>query len=171
MVRQNQTIISVDFDISCQDLAYLMQLHNQDGVKELNETYGGLVGLEKKLQTNLITGLSGDERDILNRQNIFGRNQLIKQSSKSFLRLMFDALNDVTLIILIICSLISFGLTFYHPNQPILEYRSLHHSKFRRTIFEFKSIRLFLSRRNQCRLDRRCSYYPSCACCYICYSI
>lgn len=144
MVRQNQTIISVDFDISCQDLAYLMQLHNQDGLKELNETYGGLVGLEKKLQTNLITGLSSDEREILNRQNIFGRNQLIKRSPKSFLRLMFDALNDVTLIILIICSLISFGLTFYHPNQSTFEYRSLIHSKFHRPILEFKSICLFV---------------------------
>jgi Ca2+ transporting ATPase len=119
-----------EFDISCEDLEFLMQIHNHDGIKELNEKFGGLHGLEKKLQTNLITGLTGNSFDLLNRKKIFGRNEIPKKSTKSFIRLMFEALQDVTLIILIICSMISFGLAFYHTDHHSFEHQFKKHSKF-----------------------------------------
>jgi len=34
---------------------------------------------------------------------------------------MFEALQDVTLVILIICAVISFGLSFYHPTGDTFE--------------------------------------------------
>jgi hypothetical protein len=34
---------------------------------------------------------------------------------------MFEALQDVTLVILIICAVISFGLSFYHPGEDTFE--------------------------------------------------
>ena len=34
---------------------------------------------------------------------------------------MFDALQDITLVILIICAMISFGLSFYHPTDDTFE--------------------------------------------------
>lgn len=34
---------------------------------------------------------------------------------------MFEALQDVTLVILIICAIISFGLSFYHPTGDSFE--------------------------------------------------
>ncbi len=125
----NQPIIPVEFGITREDLEFLMQIHNQDSIKELHETFGGFNGLEKKLQTNLITGLTGDSFDLFNRKKIFGRNELPKKSSKSFFRLMFEAIQDVTLIILIICSLISFGLAFYHSDHYSFEYELKNHSK------------------------------------------
>lgn len=45
-----------EYGISLQELETLMQTRGHDGVKELNETYGGLSGLGQKLKTNLITG-------------------------------------------------------------------------------------------------------------------
>jgi len=120
--NQNRIVIPGEFDVSRQDLEVLMQTHNQDGIKELNETFGGLHGLQKELQTNLITGLTGDPLDLLNRKKIFGRNEIPKKSAKSFFRLMFEALQDVTLIILVICSMISFGLAFYHSDHHSFEY-------------------------------------------------
>ena len=121
MVRTSSSSILIDhpFDVTCEDLEMLMQKHHhQDGLQELQRKFAGIHGLEKKLRTNLRTGLNGDRQDLKIREEIFGRNQIREESSKSFLSLIFKAMQDVTLIILIICALISFGLTFYpHENQ------------------------------------------------------
>lgn len=45
-----------EFGISLRELETLMQTRGHEGIKELNETYGGLSGLVQKLKTNLITG-------------------------------------------------------------------------------------------------------------------
>ncbi len=44
------------FGIALKELETLMQTRGHEGVKDLNETYGGLSGLGQKLKTNLITG-------------------------------------------------------------------------------------------------------------------
>jgi Ca2+ transporting ATPase len=144
----NQIIITDEFNISRHDLEFLMQTHNQDAIKELNETFGGLHGLEKKLRTNLITGLTGNSLDLLNRKQIFGRNEIPKKSSKSFIRLMFEAVQDVTLIILIICSVISFGLAFYHTDHHTFEEQLTKHRNIKRRFsYQFS---FFCFRRNKC---------------------
>jgi magnesium-transporting ATPase (P-type) len=127
--EQNQITTNHEFDISCHDLELLMQTHNHDSIKELNDTFAGLHGLEKKLHTNLITGLTGDLSDLANRKKIFGRNEISPKSAKSFFRLMYEATQDVTLIILIICATISFGLAFYHSDHHSFEYQFKKHSK------------------------------------------
>ncbi|CAF3451705.1 unnamed protein product [Rotaria sp. Silwood1] len=106
-----------EFGVSVRELEKLMQTRGHDGVIELNEIYGGLSGLGQKLKTNLITGLSDDENDISIRVTAFGKNEIPPKPPKTFFRLMFDALQDVTLIILIICAVISFALSFYHPAE------------------------------------------------------
>lgn len=123
-------IIPKEIEVTRQELEYLMRTHHHDGWKELNENYGGLDGLETKLQTNFLTGLSGDLSDLNHRKTIFGRNELPKKSSKSFLRLIFDALQDLTLIILIICSFISFALAFYQSDYQTFEEQLKKHRKF-----------------------------------------
>jgi hypothetical protein len=45
-----------EFGISLKELETLMQTGVPEGIKELNETYGGLSGLGQKLKTNLING-------------------------------------------------------------------------------------------------------------------
>lgn len=118
-----------EFDISHQDLEFLMQTHNHDSIKELNDAYGGLYGLEKKLQTNFITGLTGDRLDLIRRRKIFGENELPKKLPKSFFRLMFEASRDTTLIILMICAIISFGLAIYQTDRNSFEYQLPKHRK------------------------------------------
>ncbi len=44
------------FGISIRELEMLMQTRGAEGIKELNERYGGLSGIEKQLKTNLING-------------------------------------------------------------------------------------------------------------------
>ncbi|CAF4727371.1 unnamed protein product [Rotaria magnacalcarata] len=112
---------ALEFGISFDELEKLMQTRGHEGVLTLNETYGGLSGLGQKLKTNLITGLSEDESDISLRLAAFGRNEIPPKPPKTFFRLMVDALQDITLVILIICAIISFGLSFYHPSDETFQ--------------------------------------------------
>lgn len=60
-------------------------------------------------------GLPNTPVEIENRRKIFGSNVIPPKPPKSFIRLVWEALHDVTLIILIVAALISLGLSFYHP--------------------------------------------------------
>ncbi|CAF1068097.1 unnamed protein product [Rotaria sp. Silwood1] len=110
-----------EFGISYDELEKLMQTRGHEGILKLNESYGGLAGLGQKLKTNLITGLAEDETDLALRVAAFGRNEIPPKPPKTFFRLMFDALQDITLVILIICAIISFGLSFYHPTDETFQ--------------------------------------------------
>jgi len=60
-------------------------------------------------------GLSGSTTDIKLRSDVFGSNYIPPKPPKTFLALVWEALQDVTLLILIIAAIISLGLSFYHP--------------------------------------------------------
>ena len=49
-----------EFGIKLKQLETLMQTRGHDGIKELNEAYGGLSGLGQRLKSNLITGRTKD---------------------------------------------------------------------------------------------------------------
>ncbi|CAF3868664.1 unnamed protein product [Rotaria sp. Silwood1] len=110
-----------EFGISIQELEKLMQKRGHEGIKQLNETYGGLSGIEQKLKTNLINGLSGDDNDLSTRMVAFGRNELPPKPPKTFLRLVLDALLDVRLVQPIIFAIILFALSFYYPSGETFE--------------------------------------------------
>lgn len=63
----------------------------------------------------LSTGLPGTAPDLEKRKQIFGQNFIPPKKPKTFLQLVWEALQDVTLIILEIAAIISLGLSFYHP--------------------------------------------------------
>ncbi|KPP69142.1 hypothetical protein Z043_112128, partial [Scleropages formosus] len=60
-------------------------------------------------------GLSGAAADIEKRKWIYGENFIPPKKPKTFLQLVWEALQDVTLIILEVAALISLGLSFYQP--------------------------------------------------------
>ncbi|MEQ2275811.1 Plasma membrane calcium-transporting ATPase 2 [Xenotaenia resolanae] len=60
-------------------------------------------------------GLSGNPTDLEKRYVAFGKNFIPPKKAKTFLQLVWEALQDVTLIILEIAAIISLGLSFYHP--------------------------------------------------------
>lgn len=60
-------------------------------------------------------GLSGNPVDLEKRHAAFGKNFIPPKKAKTFLQLVWEALQDVTLIILEIAAIISLGLSFYHP--------------------------------------------------------
>lgn len=63
------------------------------------------------------TGLSDVKVDIEHRRETFGSNTIPPKPPKTFLQLVWEALQDMTLIILEIAALVSLALSFYHPEQ------------------------------------------------------
>ncbi|KAJ0069918.1 hypothetical protein NL108_016149, partial [Boleophthalmus pectinirostris] len=59
--------------------------------------------------------LDGTVEDIERRKQEYGLNSIPPKKPKTFLRLVWEALQDVTLIILEVAAVISLGLSFYHP--------------------------------------------------------
>lgn len=60
-------------------------------------------------------GLSDNPADLEKRREVFGMNFIPPKKPKTFLQLVWEALQDVTLIILEIAAIISLGLSFYQP--------------------------------------------------------
>lgn len=60
-------------------------------------------------------GLSGQPADIEKRKTVFGQNFIPPKKPKTFLQLVWEALQDVTLIILEVAAIVSLGLSFYRP--------------------------------------------------------
>lgn len=72
----------------------------------------------------LILGLSGTKADTEHRRETFGSNTIPPKPPKTFLTLVWEALQDVTLIILEVAALVSLGLSFYQPADDDRNYFS-----------------------------------------------
>ncbi|XP_062404017.1 plasma membrane calcium-transporting ATPase 4 [Sardina pilchardus] len=105
----------VDFGCSLKDLRSLMELRGGEGIQRIQETYGDVHGLCSRLKTSPVDGLTGNTEDINRRIEEFGKNFIPPKKPKTFLQLVWEALQDVTLIILEVAAIISLGLSFYRP--------------------------------------------------------
>ncbi|KAM9759913.1 plasma membrane calcium-transporting ATPase 2 isoform 6-T10 [Menidia menidia] len=113
--QRNEGNHAAGFGCSVMELRSLMELRGTEAVVKLQEDYGGVEGLCKRLNTSPTEGLAGIQTDLDKRKEIFGQNLIPPKKPKTFLQLVWEALQDVTLIILEIAALISLGLSFYHP--------------------------------------------------------
>ncbi|XP_017947020.1 plasma membrane calcium-transporting ATPase 4 isoform X2 [Xenopus tropicalis] len=104
-----------DFGCTIMDLRELMELRSAEAVNRIRDTYGGVHNICRRLKTSPVEGLSGNPSDLERRRQIFGKNFIPPKKAKTFLQLVWEALQDVTLIILEIAAIISLGLSFYHP--------------------------------------------------------
>ncbi|XP_040508981.1 plasma membrane calcium-transporting ATPase 4 isoform X2 [Gallus gallus] len=104
-----------DFGCSMVELRNLMELRSAEAVARISDSYGGVQTVCKRLKTSPVEGLSGNPTDLEKRRQVFGQNFIPPKKAKTFLQLVWEALQDVTLIILEIAAIISLGLSFYHP--------------------------------------------------------
>ncbi|KAJ8899044.1 hypothetical protein K2173_008875 [Erythroxylum novogranatense] len=98
--------VTADYEIGLEQLATVTRDHNFSALQE----YGGVKGLASMLKTNLKTGINGDEDDISKRRNTFGSNTYPQKKGRSFLKFLWEAWQDLTLIILIIAAIASLVL-------------------------------------------------------------
>ncbi|XP_076887913.1 putative calcium-transporting ATPase 11, plasma membrane-type isoform X1 [Bidens hawaiensis] len=110
--KLSEEVVQAGYDIEPEDLAYIVRSHN-------NKTYdfhGGLQGLARKVKVSLRDGvLSGD---IPKRQQIFGYNQFVEKPQRPLWMFIWDALQDMTLIILMMCAVISVGVGIATEGWP-----------------------------------------------------
>lgn len=139
------------YGVSLKQLRELMGLSAAEAIPKLEEM-GGVQELCKKLYTSpaegnikcscnlgrscrffkiflmvnlslfLPSGLSGSAVDMEHRRETFGSNVIPPKPPKTFFRLVWEALQDVTLIILECAALVSLGLAFYSPADETGEF-------------------------------------------------
>lgn len=108
-----------EYGLKLEELRDLMQLKGGDAIETIGKEYGGVLEMCKKLYTSSSEGLSGNPVDLEHRRQIFGSNVIPPKPPKSFLQLVWEALQDVTLIILLVAAVISLALSFYKiPPDP-----------------------------------------------------
>uniref|UniRef100_A0A182PBW8 Calcium-transporting ATPase n=1 Tax=Anopheles epiroticus TaxID=199890 RepID=A0A182PBW8_9DIPT len=118
------------YQITQKNLREIMEHRGREAVAKVNE-YGGVADICRKLYTSPNEGLSGSKADIDHRRETFGSNVIPPKPPKSFLTLVWEALQDVTLIILEIAAIISLLLSFYQPaddDEPIVQEEEEHYS-------------------------------------------
>ncbi|XP_074564256.1 calcium-transporting ATPase 5, plasma membrane-type-like [Curcuma longa] len=72
--------------------------------------HGGVNGIASLLKTDLDKGISGDEDEIVYRRNSFGSNTYPRKKGRSFLVFLWEAWQDLTLIILMVAAALSLAL-------------------------------------------------------------
>ncbi|KAM7003167.1 plasma membrane calcium-transporting ATPase 1-like isoform 1-T2 [Tautogolabrus adspersus] len=113
--RRAEANHEAEFSCSLQDLRSLMELRGPESVTKIQECYGDVNGLCARLRTSPVDGLDGNSEDIDRRKQEFGQNLIPPKKPKTFVQLVWEALQDVTLIILEVAAIISLGLSFYKP--------------------------------------------------------
>ncbi|OTF77092.1 plasma membrane calcium-transporting ATPase 3-like protein [Euroglyphus maynei] len=103
------------FEITVMELRELMDSRGQESISKIQQKYGSVMNLCQKLRTSQNEGLSGDPQDLELRKQVFGANVIPPKPPKTFLQLVWEALQDVTLIILEVAAIISLALAFYKP--------------------------------------------------------
>uniref|UniRef100_A0A671PP51 Calcium-transporting ATPase n=1 Tax=Sinocyclocheilus anshuiensis TaxID=1608454 RepID=A0A671PP51_9TELE len=104
-----------DFGVTVEELCLLMELRGPEALQKIQENYTDTETLCHRLKTSPADGLSDNPADLEKRRQVFGMNFIPPKKPKTFLQLVWEALQDVTLIILEIAAIISLGLSFYQP--------------------------------------------------------
>ncbi|KAL0395830.1 UNVERIFIED_CONTAM: Calcium-transporting ATPase 2, plasma membrane-type [Sesamum calycinum] len=91
------------FQICADELGSIVEAHD---VKKL-KLHDGVSGIAEKLATNASDGLSTDAEALNRRQEIYGINKFQESKARSFWVFVWEALQDMTLMILAVCALVS----------------------------------------------------------------
>ncbi|KAF3601537.1 hypothetical protein F2Q69_00037648 [Brassica cretica] len=95
-----------NFDIDLEKLVSMTRNQNMSSLQQ----HGGVKGVAEKLKSNLEQGIEEDEKEVIDRKNAFGSNTYPKKKGKSFYMFLWEAWQDLTLIILIIAAVTSLAL-------------------------------------------------------------
>ncbi|THU54517.1 hypothetical protein C4D60_Mb10t25940 [Musa balbisiana] len=81
-----------------------------DKLTTLTREHDYVKGLSHMLKSNIERGIIGDESELLHRRIIFGANTYPKKKGRNFLVFLWEACQDLTLIILMVAAVISLVL-------------------------------------------------------------
>lgn len=92
------------FGIEPDELASIVRTHD----KSTLDFHGGAEGIARKVAVSLSQGVQSC--DITSRQKIYGINKYTEKPPRSFLMFVWEALQDLTLIMLMVCAVVSIGV-------------------------------------------------------------
>jgi P-type Ca2+ transporter type 2C len=99
--KLTEEVISAGYSISPDELASIASTHDMKALK----MHGRVEGISRKVRASFDSGVSTE--DLETRQKIYGVNKYTEKPSRSFWIFVWDALHDLTLIILMVCAVIS----------------------------------------------------------------
>ncbi|KAH7947025.1 hypothetical protein HPB52_007422 [Rhipicephalus sanguineus] len=105
------------YGVTVQQLRELMETRGHEAIQRIQDEYGGIQDLCRKLYTSPTDGLSGSAADLEHRRATFGANSIPPKPPKTFLQLVWEALQDMTLIILQVAAFVSLVLAFIEPED------------------------------------------------------
>ncbi|XP_027201973.2 plasma membrane calcium-transporting ATPase 2-like [Dermatophagoides pteronyssinus] len=133
------------FDVTSKELAQLMEYRGLESIQKVKE-FGSINGLCMKLHISLDKGLDTTGDDIKLRKQVFGSNKLTEITSKSFHSLIFEALQEKTMVMLEICALVSLALSFYHPSNESSDDQNLYSEQINKDRYGYiESVAIWLS--------------------------
>ncbi|XP_076940452.1 calcium-transporting ATPase 2, plasma membrane-type-like [Bidens hawaiensis] len=91
------------FGISADDASTIVESHNHEKLKG----HGGVDGVAEKLKTCTTNGLAMDDKELTSRQQLYGTNEFTEREQRSFWVFVFEALQDMTLMVLAVCAFVS----------------------------------------------------------------
>lgn len=91
------------FDICAEELGAIVEGHDQKRLK----FHGGVSGVASKLVTSATNGLPANDEALSKRQEIFGINKFTETAPRSFWVFLWEALQDMTLMMLGVCAIVS----------------------------------------------------------------
>ncbi|XP_017977787.1 PREDICTED: calcium-transporting ATPase 12, plasma membrane-type [Theobroma cacao] len=86
-------------------LTEMVREKNLENLRKL----GGAKKIAVSLETDEKDGISGNEADLAHRMDVFGANRYQKPPIKSLLSFIFEAFKDTTIIMLLVCAILSLG--------------------------------------------------------------
>lgn len=95
--------VSSDYGVGAKQLARLVEKRESYTLDQL----GGVTGLAQKLKSNAKKGLQMVENELTRRREVFGTNMYPEKPPKGFWVFVWEAMHDLTLIILAVCAVVS----------------------------------------------------------------
>ncbi|KAG8073912.1 hypothetical protein GUJ93_ZPchr0006g44349 [Zizania palustris] len=98
-----QDVKAAGFGICADELSSIVESHD---IKKL-KSHGGVESIASKLSTSASDGLPKSRRRLATRQEVFGINRFAETEARSFWVFVWEALQDMTLMILAACAFFS----------------------------------------------------------------
>ncbi|KAK7263937.1 hypothetical protein RJT34_31536 [Clitoria ternatea] len=100
------------FGIEADELASIVRSHDSKCLQH----HEGVEGVARAVRVSLQEGVNS--LDVQHRQKIYGFNRLAEKPARSFWMFVWDAMQDLTLIILMVCALVSAGVGISTEGWP-----------------------------------------------------
>nr|XP_043634391.1 calcium-transporting ATPase 2, plasma membrane-type-like [Erigeron canadensis] len=98
-----EEVKAAGFDICADEVGSIVEGHDPKRLKY----HGGVDGIAKKLKTSTTDGISTDYWGMTRRQEVFGINKFTESAQRSFWMFVWEALQDMTLMVLGACAFVS----------------------------------------------------------------